>query len=50
MHIAPDKRNIKSCNIFLIAGLVAQFAARPSKDQEVAGPTPAGSATFFHGS
>ena len=28
---------------------VAQLDARPTEDQEVAGLTPAGSATFFHG-
>ena len=28
---------------------VAQLDARPSSDQEVAGSTPAGPATFFHG-
>ena len=35
-------------NIFLPA-LVAQMAAHPTGDQEVAGSTPARSATFFHG-
>ena len=29
--------------------LVVQLDARPTEDQEVAGSTPAGSATFFHG-
>ena len=31
------------------SALVVQLAARPIGDQEVAGSTPAGSATFFRG-
>ena len=36
-------------NLSLIAGRDAQLDARPTGDQEAAGSTPAGSATFFRG-
>ena len=43
MNIGPDiKRSMGLAS-------VAHFDAYPTGDQEVAGSTPVGSATFFHG-
>ena len=39
----------KSVRAFIWPALVAQLNTHPPDDQEVAGLTPAGSATFFHG-
>ena len=39
--------HIQQCNLW--PALVAQLDAPPTGDQEVAGSTPARSATFFHG-
>ena len=57
MQIVFSAWNAKSCfqgkirkifqNVVWVS--VAQLDARPTEDEEVAGSTPAGSATFFHG-
>ena len=44
IYIAPDKREFN-----VNAASVAQLDAHPTGDQEVAGLTPSGSATFFRG-
>ena len=43
------KLNPKRLSPAALPALVAQLDARPTGDQEVAGSTPAGSATLFRG-
>ena len=45
----PISGELQSCLSNTVLATVAQLAVRPTGDQEVAGSTPAGLATFFCG-